>query len=155
MTDLLNGRRIRSKLPIRFISIVLLLIIASSPLMAWEYSEFSFDTEARLAMVASAGRWNPYLEVIGVFHGSELTFRYNSFTAGSYVKVAPWLKLGAFYRLQGGVRHLEDWTVEVSPTNHFWEYVSPTRYENVLMADATPRFLLPWMPGGSWLGAVV
>ena len=130
------------------------LFLIPLPASGWEYTEFSLDGEARIAMMASAGEWNPYLEIRGVFHGADLEFRTNALTAGAYFRAAPWLKVGAFYRLQGGVRHLEDWTVEVSPDRHYWEDVSPWRYENLLLLDATPRFLLPWMPGGSWVGSV-
>ena len=163
MTDLKNARRrgitvaAPDRRPAAVFTLAVVIIaffLVPVPVSGWEYSEFSLDAEARVAMMATAGEWNPYLEIKGVFHGAELEFRYNSLTAGTYYRAAPWLKVGAFYRLQGGVRHLEDWTVEVSPDRHFWEDVSPWRYENVLMLDATPRFLLPRMPGEDWVGAV-
>lgn len=138
--------------------VIIALFLIPVPASGWEYSEFSLDAGARIAMMATAGEWNPYLEIRGVFHGAESEFRYNSLTTGTYFRAAPWLKVGAFYRLQGGARHLEDWTVidnpSPTPDEQYWEDVSPWRYENLLLLDATPRFLLPWMPGGDWVGAV-
>ena len=149
MTDLRTRRRFGRYLAA--VGIALIMVLAAVPVSAWEYSEFSFDETLRLAMMAEAGKWNPYLDLRGTFHGAETEFRYHALSAGAYYRAAPWLKLGAFYRLQGGVRHLDDWTVAL-PDNHSWEDVSG-RYENLLLADATPRFLLPWLPGENWVGS--
>ena len=130
-----------------------LILFVSGPVSAWEYDEFSVDLEGRIAMMATAGKWNPYVEVRGVYHGSEGAFRYNSYTVGSYYRAAPWLKVGAFYRLQGGARHLEDWIVVATPESQSWNDVTG-RYENLIYLDATPRFLLPWMPGENWVAPV-
>lgn len=160
MTDLLSGRR-RSSIPastaigLFFVTVLIILIPAQAS--SWEYSEFSFDADSRIAMMAEAGRWNPYFEARGTYYGAEPDFFYYGLTAGTYLKVAPWLKLGAFYRFQSGARHLEDWVVvdniDPIPDEHSWAD-SSGRYEHLLLGDATPRFLLPWMPGGDWVTAL-
>jgi len=137
---------------IRRAAAVLLILAAAGNLGAWEYEEFSFDGEGRLAMMMSAGKWNPYFEVRGVYHGADSQFRYNSWSVGTYYRVVPWLKLGAFYRLQGGARHLDDWIVEVSPDNQYWADTKG-RWENLIYLDATPRFLLGFMPG-NWVAPI-
>ncbi len=155
MTDFLN--RLRSRISFFFVPVAVLMVCSAIPAFSWEYSEFSIDTDFRMAMMATAGRWNPFFEARGTYHGDEPAFFYNNLTAGTYIKVAPWLKLGVFYRFQGSARHLEDWVVvdNASPTpdEQYWND-SSGRYEHLVLADATPRFLLPWMPGGNWVGAV-
>ncbi len=139
----------------KIIIIILLILLSTGPLASWEYSEFSIDLEGRVAMMAAAGKWNPYVEIKGVYHGLESRFRYNSLSVGSYFRVAPWMKIGAFYRLQGGARHIEDWQVfDLSPApgddGHYFDDTKG-RYESLVYLDATPRFLLPWMPGKNWV----
>lgn len=137
----------------RFIFLALCFFLTTSlfQLSAWNYTESSLDFEGRLALMAKAGKWNPYVELKGQYHGEEKEFRYSSLSAGSYYRVAPWLKLGAFYRLQSGARHLEDWQFDAGPPDiQFWNETSD-RYENLLYFDVTPRILLPWMPGRNWV----
>lgn len=119
--------------------------------MAWQYSEFSTDLELRTALMATAGKWNPYLEIKGVFHGAEERFRYRSLSTGAYFRAAPWLKIGGFYRLQAGARNIEDWNVFLGPPDgHFWDETI-NRYEHLIYLDATPRFLLPKTPRKNWV----
>ncbi len=151
MIDAVHYARRRLAGPAVFI-VVLLMLMGITALDSWEYTEFSLDLEGRIAMMAKAGRWNPYVEIKGVYHGAENGFRYNSLSAGSYFRAAPWLKIGAFYRLQGGARHIEDWIVAL-PDNYSWNDVSG-RYESLIYLDATPRFLLSWMPGENWVSPV-
>ena len=112
------------------ILLLLLILFVPGTVSSWNYDEFSVDLEGRIAMMATAGKWNPYIEVRGVYHGSEGAFRYNSYTVGTYYRPAPWLKVGAFYRLQGGARHLEDWIVAL-PDDHSWNDVTG-RYESLI-----------------------
>lgn len=76
---------------------------------------------------------------------------FNAFALGVYYRVHENLKLGAFYRLQFGARHDEDW-VE-SGGNWIWADTSD-RFEHVGILDATPRFLLEFLPGRSWVFSV-
>ncbi|HET6486076.1 MAG TPA: hypothetical protein VFH83_06630, partial [Spirochaetia bacterium] len=74
-------------------------------------------------------------------------FGYRSVTVGGYYRVIPNLKLGAFYRLQAGARHDDDW-IQTGPNPDDWGWQDTTsRWENVLMLDASPRFLLSFLPG--------
>jgi hypothetical protein len=73
---------------------------------------------------------------------------YNGITAGAYYRLLRNLKVGAFYRLQIGARHDEDWIDEGS--EWVWRDTGD-RLEHILMADVTPRFLLDFLPGESWV----
>lgn len=120
-------------------------------IFGWEYDESQFEFPARIALMARANRLNPYLEVRGMFHLPERQFRYGSLTAGSYFKIAPWLKIGAFYQLQTGARHLEDWSFTAGPPDgHWWEDTRGS-IEHLVSFDATPRFLLDFIPGRNWV----
>lgn len=145
MTDDL---RLPSAAPIALLILIILSVVAM-PLSSWEYTEFDLDLEGRIAMMATAGKWNPYVEVKGVFDSDGSKAPYSSLSAGTYFRAAPWLKVGAFYRLQIGARYVDDWTVAL-PDNHSWNDVSG-RTENLIYLDATPRFLLPWLPGRNWV----
>jgi len=99
-------------------------------------------------VIASVGAFNPYLEVLGRWNDPSPGFGYRSVTVGSYFRVIRNLKVGAFYRLQADARHNDDWVASglVSP-GWIWQDTS-NRYENLLVLDASPRFLLP-IPGKS------
>jgi len=77
---------------------------------------------------------------------------YKELTLGSYVRAAKRLKLGAFYRLQYGARHDDDWKND-APGRWSWRDTT-RRPENVLILDATPRTELPFLPGGNWVGSL-
>ncbi len=77
---------------------------------------------------------------------------YREGMAGSYARVAKHLKIGAFYRLQYGARHDDDWTKNPAGV---WSWRDSTgRPESVMVLDATPRMELPFLPGGHWTGSV-
>lgn len=73
---------------------------------------------------------------------------YNSVAAGAYYRVHRNLKLGLIYKLQFGARHNEDW-IE-GPDDWIWRDTG-ARPEHVLIVDATPRFLLGFLPGEDWV----
>jgi hypothetical protein len=94
-------------------------------------------------IIASAGPFNPYLELTGTWNNPGPGLGYRSMTAGSYYRVVPNLKVGAFYRLQSGARHNDDWVASgVASPDWVWRDTS-SRYEQLLILDASPRFLLP------------
>ena len=73
---------------------------------------------------------------------------YRDLTLGSYVRAERHLKLGAFYRLQYGARHDDDW---VNNPAGRWVWADSTgRPEHVAVVDATPRARLPFLPGDGW-----
>ncbi|MEK6796445.1 MAG: hypothetical protein AABZ39_16830 [Spirochaetota bacterium] len=76
-----------------------------------------------------------------------LSFRYRELTAGSYLRVIDWLTLGAFYRLQFGATHNNDW-IWPSTLEWYWQDTA-SRPEHVLIGDITFRLPLDFIPG-SW-----
>lgn len=77
---------------------------------------------------------------------------YREAAVGSYFRVEKHLKLGAFYRLEHGVRHDDDWFKDPSGV---WAWRNTTgRPESSLILDATPRAELSFLPGGRWTGAL-
>ncbi|WP_455382627.1 hypothetical protein [Salinispira pacifica] len=88
--------------------------------------------------------FDPYVEVLGRFEDTSFQFRYRSVTLGSYYRPLRNLKVGLFYRVQAGARHNDDWIAV--PTAFGWEWQDTrTRYESVLMADVSPRFIVDFI----------
>lgn len=78
---------------------------------------------------------------------------YKDVLVGSYVRAEEHLKLGAFYRLQYGARHNDDWS-QATPSSPWGWRNTTDRPESVLVLDATPRARLPFLPGGNWTGSL-
>lgn len=94
-------------------------------------------------IIALVGSFNPYLELLGRWNDPSPGFAYRSLTVGSYFRLVPNLKVGAFYRLQAGARHNDDW-VQSGALSSAWSWQDTTgRYEQLLVLDASPRVLLP------------
>jgi hypothetical protein len=118
---------------------------AHIPLVPENVTEF----QGRVALLLNTQWFDPLLEVQGRIEGEDNLFRYRSLTVGTYVRPLPNIKLGVFYRLQAGARHDDDW---ISPTAGAWEWRDTTdRLEHTLIADLSPRFLLPFLPGRDWV----
>ncbi len=77
---------------------------------------------------------------------------YRDLTLGPYYRLHKNLKVGAFYRIQQGARHDDDW-VEPRKGEWIWQDTS-RRSEHVFILDATPRMELPIGSRGSWVGAL-
>lgn len=77
---------------------------------------------------------------------------YQELTLGSYARVERRLKVGAFYRVQRGARHDDDWKND-GPGRWSWRDTT-RRTEHLLLLDATPRLDLPFLPGKEWVGSV-
>ena len=108
------------------------------------------DLQARTQLIATLDSLDLLAEGLGQLNDADLHFGYRSLTLGAYYRVLPNLKLGAFYRLQAGARHDDD--VTASTVTQGWSWADTTgRLENVFMADASPRFLLPFLPGRDWV----
>jgi hypothetical protein len=107
------------------------------------------DIQGRTQLIASFGDFDVLAELLG--HSEHVTPQAGyagSVTLGGYYRVLKNLKIGAFYRLQDGVHHDNDWG---TPTGDWsWQDVSG-RLENVLMLDVSPRFLLDFLPGRNWV----
>ena len=115
-------------------------------------SDGFLELESRTSLLMDLGRFDPLVELEGRFEDTDLEFRYRSLTAGAYFRLLKNLKAGAFYRLQQGARHDDDW---IEPSPGVWEWVdSRDRTEQVLILDVSPRFLLDFLPGKNWVFAV-
>ena len=107
------------------------------------------DLQGRTQLVANIGGFDLLAEILGrtEYVTAEPGF-YGSVTLGGYYRVLKNLKVGAFYRLQDGAHHDDDW-VENSGT---WAWQDTGgRLESILMLDASPRFLLDFLPGRNWV----
>lgn len=94
------------------------------------------------------GDFDPMLELSWRFEDEDFEFRRRALMVGSYYRLIDNLKVGAFYKLQAGARHDDDW-IDLNPG---WEWRDTTdRYESLLVADISPRFLLEFIPGEDWV----
>lgn len=73
-----------------------------------------------------------------------------TFSLGGYYRLLDFLKLGFFYRLAFGLRHDNDW---INQNGSSWAWADTSgRGESFMIVDATPRVLLSFLPGESWVG---
>lgn len=108
---------------------------------------FELSNHARVFL--RADDWNPMVSLEWRFEGEELEIGTRSLTLGTYYRVHRNVKVGAFYRLQAGARHDDDW---VKDDAMMWEWQDASdRYEHLLILDVTPRFLLEFLPGENWV----
>ena len=136
------------------IALVLILCAAASAAFAEHIPvapPLGLDLQARTQVVADIDDLNLLAEVLGRFEGADHAFGYRSATLGAYYRVLPNLKLGGFYRLQAGARHDDDWVrSEEDPLAWVWADTAD-RWESIVMLDASPRFLLDFLPGENWV----
>ena len=139
----------------RFLLVTAILLSVSAAMAPAEHTPSSsglVELRSRTALLMDLGRFDPLIEVEGRFEDADLEFRYRSLTAGTYFRVLKNLKAGAFYRIQQGARHDDDW---IEPSVGVWEWVdSRARTEQVLILDLSPRFLFDFLPGRNWVFAV-
>lgn len=102
------------------------------------------DFQGRINISKDLGDFDPMAELVGRYEDGE--YRYNALRLGGYYRVVDQLKLGAFYKLQTGAVHTEDW----DRIRGVWEDTTD-RIEQLLILDATPRFQLEFLPGENWL----
>ncbi len=107
------------------------------------------DFQGRTQLVASIGGFDLMAELLGrtEYVTAQPGF-YGSATIGAYYRVLRNLKIGAFYRLQDGAHHDDDW---VNPGGNWGWQDTSGRLENILMLDVSPRFLLDFLPGRNWV----
>jgi hypothetical protein len=106
------------------------------------------EAVARTAVFLAVDDFDIMLDVRGMWEDDDFEFRHRSVMLGTYWRAHKNLKVGAFYRLQGGARHDDDWLEEAGAW--FWEDTR-NRFENLLIVDASPRFLLDFLPGENWV----
>ena len=134
--------------------LVLLLWAVILPAALWaehvpEAPDGVVELENHLRLFYDLGDFDPMAAVSWRFEDEEFEFRYRSITLGSYYRVLDNLKVGAFYRLQAGARHDDDWVEE--PQGEWWWEQSTDRYESLFIGDVSPRFLLEFLPGRDWV----
>jgi hypothetical protein len=112
---------------------------------------YAVEFQGRTQVVASFGAFDILAEALGRIPDDATLPDFTSFTVGGYYRVIPNLKVGAFYRLQAGARHDDDWVQNSSPPpDWLWQHTT-ARLENVLLLDASPRFQLSFLPGENWV----
>jgi hypothetical protein len=110
------------------------------------------EGQGRVQLTAELGRLDPILDAQGLFQNLAEERWYRALTLGAYYRPHRNLKVGAFYRLQWGALHNDDW-IGIPPGVE-WQWLwrdTSDRLEQVLMLDASPRFLLPFLPGKDWV----
>jgi hypothetical protein len=106
------------------------------------------EARTRAVVVVDGRSFDGLLEIEGVLSDPPITLGRRGVTVGGYWRPIDNLKLGAFYRLQAGVRHDDDW-IDLAPG---WGWQDTRgRWESLFMVDASPRFALPFLPGGDWV----
>ena len=134
-------------------SFLLLAALVSAPCFADNLPSApngTLELEGRTAFILQSGSFDFLADITGRLEDAGMTFQYRALTIGGYYRPLKNLKVGAFYRLQAGVRHDDDWVSNPSPLPWSWQS-TVGRFENELMLDASPRFLLDFLPGRSWV----
>ncbi len=110
------------------------------------------EYEARTAVIVQLGSFDLLADLTGEMDKGNLALQYRALTVGGYYRLLKNLKVGAFYRLQAGVWHDDNWVSNAPIVTPGWVWQDTTgQYEHVLMLDASPRFLLDFLPGRSWV----
>jgi hypothetical protein len=109
------------------------------------------EYSGRTAALISLGSMELIGELQGGLEDTDHRFGYRAVTVGGYFRLLPNLKVGAFYRLQAGARHDDDWVANPNrPPGWVWQDTTG-RLEHLLMLDVSPRFALDFMPGRNWV----
>jgi len=108
------------------------------------------ELEGHTSLILQTGSFDVLADVTGRLENTPLMFQYRAFTLGTYYRLVKNLKVGAFDRLQAGTRHDDDWVSNPNPLPWSWQN-TVGRFEDELMLDVSPRFLLNILPGRSWV----
>jgi hypothetical protein len=109
------------------------------------------EYEADESVFANAGFFEPVAEGTERWQYNR-QLPYKELLVGSYARVERHLKLGAFYGLQYGARHNDDWGQ--TPSGGWGWRNTIGRPESLLILDATPRTQLSFLPGGNWTASL-
>ena len=155
MTDIRHRRLaapVRAAVAVVLLTVAL-LFVAPAPAAAQDDPPEGFvELEMVSRLFLDVDDWDPMVELVGRFESEEFEFGYRALTIGSYYRVLENVKVGAFYRVQQGARHDEDWDVRYD--GDLERKDTTDRTEHVLVADVTPRFLFDFLPGEDWVFAV-
>jgi hypothetical protein len=135
------------------LSLVVILAAAAQPGFAWNTpvpSNGILELEGHTSVIVQTGSFDFLGDITGRLEDAERSFQYRALTLGAYYRPLKNLKIGVFDRLQAGVRHDDDWVANPSTAPFGWQETTG-RLEDELMLDASPRFLLDFLPGKSWV----
>lgn len=109
------------------------------------------EYESAERLFLQAGSAQPFAEAVQrwQFQGQQ---PYEAVTLGTYARAARWLKVGAFYRVEHGARHDDDWDHDAA--KHWRWNQTYLRPESSFILDATPRVQFPFLPGRNWVGSL-
>jgi hypothetical protein len=117
-----------------------------------------FEMELDQRIFVTTPKVNFLFEAHGMFEnirGDKIQFQTRSLRAGAYFRLFKYMKLGAFYRLQAGAIHSNDWIGEERPVGsgewQWWWKNTIRRAEHGLMVDIIIRHPLAFLPGKSWV----
>jgi hypothetical protein len=155
MTDI-HTRRLDAYTPVVAAALILAVLFIAGPAVSAAAQDDPPEGFVELEMVSrlflDVGEWDPMAELVGRFEGEKFEFGYRALTLGSYYRFHENVKAGAFYRVQQGARHDEDWDVRYD--GDLKREKTTDRTEHVLIGDVTPRFLFDFLPGEDWVFAV-
>jgi hypothetical protein len=110
------------------------------------------EYEADENFIANEGLFSPVVETSERWQYVH-QLPYKDVMVGSYARVDRCLKVGAFYELQYGARHNDDWAQAI-PGGAFGWRNTIGRPESLFILDATPRAQLSFLPGGNWTASL-
>lgn len=129
-----------------------LSVLASLQLSAAHIPQFP-DNPLELQLFSRLFYHSGDVELLADYSGSfrerPLRFQSQQLSLGGYYRLHRNVKAGLFYQLHSGQRHDDDW-ISAGDGEWVWEDTH-TRYEQVLAADVSPRFLLEFLPGRNWV----
>jgi hypothetical protein len=133
-------------------AVAAVILIASVPLLFADHVPVApagtVEARTRSALVVDGRSFDALLEIEGALGLDPIALGRRGVTVGGYWRPIDNLKLGAFYRLQAGLRHDDDW-IDLAPG---WGWQDTRgRWESQVLVDASPRFALPFLPGGDWV----
>lgn len=140
------------KISVLFFS--LLLGLVSAPAFGWSPSSPTFPAlglvpQADIRLFINAQRFSFLFETTGRAGTDGVKSVLG--TIGSYFQPWDFLRVGLFYRKQWGTRQDADWVWSDTANNWVWTNVNG-RSDDILIADVTPRALIPYLPGKDWVG---
>ena len=143
---------IRTMISVKRVALVVLLCAGAAAQSPADHipqaPDDPLDYQVRLGAMLKIEKWNPFLEIRGRLEHEENALGYRAITLGSYFRPHGNIKLGAFYRLQQGSRHDNDW-IGLDPG---WAWLDTgRRTEHILILDVSPRVLLDFLPGENWV----
>ncbi len=128
---------------------ILMFFLAGSLLVAHDHNSESgiLEGSGSARIFLKHGDTTLMTDYTGRIEGVDHEYQYQALTIGPYYRLHDNIKIGAFYRLQFGVLHEDDWIEDRdNPGDWTWRDTKK-RDEHVGIGDITFRFLVPFIPG--------